>query len=1506
MPSRETPYTVTFGSQPPGAACCGTSPANVNTSVNVGSVTINVLSAPSISAAFSPAVIQTGGTSTLTYSLGNSSGANYTNGAFTDTLTGMSTVAGAVGGTCTGTAPANLAAGTTSLSFTGITIPNGGCTVTVGVTSNTAGAATDAASGVTTTQIPAAGPGATAATLTVDAAPTISEAFSPASIASGGSSTLTYTISNTNANALTGGAFTDTLSKMSAVGGAVGGSCLGTTPNTLIAGVTALSFTGIALPASSSCTVSLSVTSSISGSNTDAASGVATTQTPAAGQGATAATLTVQADASPTISEGFNPTTIATGGSSSLTLTLANSNLVALTGAAFSDSLVNMSALGGSVGGTCVGTTPSTLLAGATALNFSGITIPASGNCTVVFSVTSNTAGAQNNAASGVTTTQTPVAGVAATAATLTVLALPTISKAFSPTFIQSGGTSTVTLTIANATNSALSGGAFTDTLANMSAAGGAVGGTCTGTTPNTLSAGATSLSFTGINIPANGNCTVSFSVTSSTVGVQPNATSGVTTTQTTLGSASNTANLTVLTAPMVSKAFAPGTIQSAGSSVVTVTIANSNTTALTGGAFTDTLTGMSALGGAVAGTCTGTAPNSLTAGATSLSFTGINLPASGSCTVTFSVTSTTIGSQTNTTSGVTTTQTPTAGAASNTAGLTVNYAIPTISKAFSPTTIQSGGSSTVTLTLSNANTVNLTGGAFSDTLTNMSAAAGAVGGTCTGTSPSSLSGGATSLSFTGITIPASGSCTVTFGVTSSTPGAQANAASGITTNQTAIGTGSNTATLTVLSSPTISKAFGPATIQSGGTSTVTLTLTNGTAVALGGGAFTDTLVNMTAAGGAVAGTCAGTTPASLTAGAISLSFTAITIPASGSCTVTFSVTSTAIGTNANATSGVTTTLTPTAGAASNSATLMVTYINPTITKAFAPTSIQSGGTSVVTLTLANTNTVGLTGGAFTDTLANMSATAGNVTGTCVGTSPSSLSAGATALSFTGINIPPSGNCTVIFSVTSSTAGVQPNATSGITTNQTAVGTASNSVNLTVYAPPTISKAFAPATIQTGANSVVTITLTNSNTTALTAGAFTDTLANMTAVAGAVGGTCAGTAPNALAAGATALSFTGITIPASASCTVTFSVTSTVIGAQPNATSGVTTTQTPTAGAASNTATLTVTLIPATISKAFSPVGVPVGGNSSVTLTLGNANTTALTAAAFTDTLVNMSALGGGVTGTCVGTTPATLTAGATALSFTGITIPATSNCTVTFKVTSSHSGLNPNTTSAVTTTQAPTGAASNTANLTVAPPLSINATPASLPAGTVNVSYSVTTLTATGGTPPYTWTATGLPPGLTIGNSTGTIAGTPTSLSGSPYNVTVTVTDANGTTATASYSITVGALPLKIITGTLPTGVINVPYPFTSIQATGGVGAYTWTITGLPQGLSTDGNGDIIGTPTNATGSPFSVKVTVTDAANNSISRTYTLTISTTLTIVGPAALCRQPRSTPRIPVLR
>ena len=364
----------------------------------------------------------------------------------------------------------------------------------------------------------------------------------------------------------------------------------------------------------------------------------------------------------------------------------------------------------------------------------------------------------------------------------------------------------------------------------------------------------------------------MTFSVTSSTVGVQPNTTSGVTTNQTTLGSASNTATRVVQTAPTDTKAFSPTSVAFGGTSTVTVTLANSNGSALAGAAFSDTLTGMAAVGGAAGGTCTGANSNNLAAGGTSLSFSGITIPANGTCTVTFNVTGATIGSQTNTTSGVTTTLTPTAGSGSNTAGLTVNYATPTVAKAFSPTSIQSGGTSVVTITITNPNTLALSGGGFTDTLTGMSAAGGNVTGSC-GASPSSLSAGTTAPTFSGIGVSASNTCTVVFSVTSTSIGSQPNATSGVTTTQTSTaGSVSNTATLTVFAAPTVAKAFNPTSIQSGGSSVVTVTLTNSNATALTGGAFTDTLANMSALGGAVTGNCVGTAPNNLAAGVTALS----------------------------------------------------------------------------------------------------------------------------------------------------------------------------------------------------------------------------------------------------------------------------------------------------------------------------------------------------------------------------------------------------------------------------------------------------------------------------------------------------------------------------------------------------------------------------------------------------------------------------------------------------------
>ena len=72
---------------------------------------------------------------------------------------------------------------------------------------------------------------------------------------------------------------------------------------------------------------------------------------------------------------------------------------------------------------------------------------------------------------------------------------------------------------------------------------------------------------------------------------------------------------------------------------------------------------------------------------------------------------------------------------------------------------------------------------------------------------------------------------------------------------------------------------------------------------------------------------------------------------------------------------------------------------------------------------------------------------------------------------------------------------------------------------------------------------------------------------------------------------------------------------------------------------------------------------------------------------------------------------------------------------------------------------------------------------------GTVGTAISSFTLSATGGTPPYTWTGSGLPPGVSV-SSSGTVSGTPTTAG--TFNATVTATAASGGSGSATFTFTI------------------------------------------------------------------------------------------------------------------
>jgi hypothetical protein len=125
-----------------------------------------------------------------------------------------------------------------------------------------------------------------------------------------------------------------------------------------------------------------------------------------------------------------------------------------------------------------------------------------------------------------------------------------------------------------------------------------------------------------------------------------------------------------------------------------------------------------------------------------------------------------------------------------------------------------------------------------------------------------------------------------------------------------------------------------------------------------------------------------------------------------------------------------------------------------------------------------------------------------------------------------------------------------------------------------------------------------------------------------------------------------------------------------------------------------------------------------------------------------------------------------------------------------------------------------------------------------SLPTGLLSTAYAGTAV-ATGGRPPYSWTATGLPPGLSINPSTGAISGTPTTVVTTTVTFTVTDSSTPSLVARASSTLTIIA-PLTITTTSLSNGVAGTPYSQT-LTAIGGTAPYTWQLTAgtLPAGLT-------------------------------------------------------------------
>ena len=406
----------------------------------------------------------------------------------------------------------------------------------------------------------------------------------------------------------------------------------------------------------------------------------------------------------------------------------------------------------------------------------------------------------------------------------------------------------------------------------------------------------------------------------------------------------------------------------------------------------------------------------------------------------------------------------------------------PTITKAFNPTSVQIGQTSSLSFTISNPAASAISAVAFTDTFpANLFVATpNNLTGSC-GLGTITAVAGSGSVSLSGGTIPASGSCTFAIDVivlhqATNNPTNYVNTTGAVSASSGAGNTASDTLTANG-GTFAVAKGFSPNSIAPGGVSTLTFTVTSSQATGaftnqVAGVVFQDVLpagVVVATPNGLAAGTCSAAT-ITATAGSNTITLGTSLNPAGGNtggldfgasggggfdtCSFSVDVTAAAAGTYINT---VTQSIGGSSAIVSNngnngSATLVVAApIPPSVAKAFSPTSIPVNGTSVLTLALTNpaANTVALTGIALTDNLPAglVVATPNNLVTDCPGVAAATAGSGVVALS--GATLPVNAGCALAVNVTAAAAGTYNNTTDAITSTNGGTGN-SASASLTV------------------------------------------------------------------------------------------------------------------------------------------------------------------------------------------------------------------------------------------------------------------------------------------------------------------------------------------------------------------------------------------------------------------------------------------------------------------------
>lgn len=740
----------------------------------------------------------------------------------------------------------------------------------------------------------------------------------------GGTVTLEFTLTNASAtDTISSIAFTDNLEAVFAGLVSESGTQMDVCgAGSQLAGTSVLSLTGAGLAPGAACTFSatLRIPAGASGNALNTTSTVTGDVEGVAVEGVEASdTLRVN---NVTFDKSFSGPTTATG---TVTLSFTLENLDAgngVSGLSFTD---NLDAV---IAGLIATGTPLTdvcgagsQLGGTSVLTLTGGSLDPGASCSfdVLLQVPATaTPGSFNNTTSNLSSNGLPASGPAS--ATLQIEPPPSFGKVFLPNTVAVGGTTTLTFTIDNGASAVTANSlAFTDNLpAGLEVAGAPnASTTCGGTL--TAAAGAGTIELGGGSVAAGSQCTIQIDIVGTAEGTFVNTTSALTSTSGDSGTASDT--IDVVTGDFVmTKSFRTEPVLPAGLVEMELSFVNGSDFALTDIALSDDLEavmpGLAAEGLPITDEC---GAGSQLSGTSTVTLTGGNLPAGGSCTVVVPVrlpADAPTGTFTNTTSIATGTREGVAvEAPADSADLVVEPLAFT--KTFAPAIVAAGSTTTATFEITNPDPANaVTGLAFTDDLEafvpGMTAANTPINDAC---GAGSLVDGTSTIALTDGTLAAGGSCS--FQVVLNIP---ADTAAGEFTNTTSTLTSSVGGTQTsaaaasgvlgIQPAPTFAKTFSPATIAPGETSTLTFTIDNSASqLDADSLAFDDNLPAgvAVAAAPAVSNTCGGTLTADAGTGFIGL--TGGSVAQGATCQIQVDITANASGTFTNISGDLTSSL---------------------------------------------------------------------------------------------------------------------------------------------------------------------------------------------------------------------------------------------------------------------------------------------------------------------------------------------------------------------------------------------------------------------------------------------------------------------------------------------------------------------------------------------------------------------------------------------------------------------